>query len=321
MKNMRAIVKHKNFVAVKEIARPALKSAHDVLICVKLAGLCRTDVFAAEGKIKCADGLVLGHEFAGIVAEAGNGATGFRAGDRVTVMPVMPCGACSLCMSQQQDKCQNTSMLGIDHDGAFAEYISVPASAVYKLPANLSFKHGAYGEPVAASLSVIKSGIQPHQKGLIYGDNRFGQLIARILKAYNFNNVTIYDPASGALEESAYDFAIETLATTQTMDDIFRALKPGGRVVLKSRKHEHIGINFNTAIKKQITLSAVNYGDFKDAIQIMADGLLQVDDLLGDVYDLEDFEKVFERSKTHESAKIFFRPSNDDSSNDDVRDR
>lgn len=316
MNSMRALVKDREFASVKNIARPVLKSDSDVLICVKLAGLCRTDVFAAEGKIKCADGLVLGHEFAGIVTEAGSAATGFKPGDKVTVMPVMPCGSCALCTSNEHDKCQNTTMLGVDHDGAFAEYISVPASAVYKLPAGLSFKHGAYSEPVAASLSVIKSGIQPHQKGLIYGDNRFGQLIARILKAYHFDNVTIYDPASGPLEESAYDFAIETLATTQTMDDIFRALKPGGRVVLKSRKHEHIGINFNTAIKKQITLSAVNYGDFKDAIQIMADGLLQVDDLLGDVYALEDFEQVFARSKTHESAKIFFRPSNDD-----VRDR
>jgi L-iditol 2-dehydrogenase len=315
-KKMRAIVKDKSDVAVKEIARPVLKSESDVLICVKLAGLCRTDVFAAEGKIKCLDTLVLGHEFAGIVTEAGNAASGFRPGDRVTVMPVMPCGACPLCQSQQQDKCQDTSMLGVDHDGAFAEYISVPASAVYKLPANLSFKHGAYSEPVAASISVIKSGIQPHQKGLIYGDNRFGQLIARILKASGFDNVSIYDPASGALEESAYDFAIETLATTQTMDDIFRALKPGGRVVLKSRKHEHIGINFNTAIKKQITLTAVNYGDFQEAIRIMADGRLEVDDLLGDVYALEDFEQVFARSKTHESAKIFFKPGNDD-----VRDR
>jgi L-iditol 2-dehydrogenase len=311
-KNMRALMKDKDFVSVREIARPVLKSDSDVLICVKLAGLCRTDVFAAEGKIKCLDTLVLGHEFAGVVTEAGNAAAGFNKGDRVTVMPVMPCGACPLCTSQQHDKCQNTTMLGVDHDGAFAEYISVPASAVYKLPANLSYKHGAYSEPVAASISVMKSGIEPHQKGLIYGNNRFGQLIARILKAHGFDNVTIYDPTSGALEESAYDFAIETLATTQTMDDIFRALKPGGRVVLKSRKHEHIGINFNTAIKKQITLSAVNYGDFKEAVQLMADGRLEVDDLLGDIYALEDFEQVFARSKTHESAKIFFQPSNDD---------
>src|SRR3990172_5307625 len=311
MQNMRAIVKNGNSVAVREIARPVLKSASDVLIRVKLAGLCRTDVFAAEGKIKCAENLVLGHEFAGVIEEAGSAASGFRPGDRVTVMPVMPCGACALCTSNQHDKCQNTSMLGIDHHGAFAGYVSGPAGAVYNLPASLSFKHGAYSEPVAASISVIKSGIQPHQKGLIYGDNRFSHLISRILKAYNFGNVSIYSPASGqALEENAYDFAIETLATTQTMDDIFRALKPGGRVVLKSRKHEHIGINFNTAIRKQITLSAVNYGDFQEAIQIMADGRIQVDDLLGDVHALEDFEKVFERSKTHESAKAFFCPSN-----------
>jgi len=314
---MRALVRGKSSVGIREIAKPVLRLSSDILICVQLAGLCRTDVFAAEGKIKCKDDIVLGHEFSGIVEQAGSAANDLRIGDKVTVMPIMPCGTCTFCASKQSDKCQSTTMLGIDHDGAFAEYISVPASAVYKLPDTVSFKQGAYSEPVAASLSVMKAGILPAQKGLIYGDNRFSHLIARILQAHGFNNITIHDPAAGkALAENAYDFAIETIATVQAMDDIFSAVKPGGKVVVKSRKHEPVGINFNTAIKKEITLSAVNYGDFKEAIQLMADGRLQVDDLLGDIYALDDFEKVFERSKTFESTKVFFRPGKDH-----VRDR
>jgi threonine dehydrogenase-like Zn-dependent dehydrogenase len=314
---MRALVKDKNSVVVKKLPRPVLRTESDVLICIQLAGLCRTDVFVSEGKIKCKDNVILGHEFSGVVEETGAAARGFKTGDRVTVMPIIPCGTCSFCSSQKSDQCQNTSMLGIDHDGAFAEYISVPSSAVYKLPEQVSFKQGAYSEPVAASLSVMKAGVQPHQKGLIYGDNRFGHLIKRILKAYDINNVMIYDPFSQqALEENAFDFAVETMATAETMNEMFRAVKPGGKVVIKSRKHEPVGINFNTAIKKEITLVAVNYGDFREAIDLMADGRLQVDDLLGDMYELEDFAQVFERSKTHENAKIFFKPGQGD-----VRDR
>ncbi len=310
---MRALVKGKNSVAVKELPHPVLRGESDVLICVQLAGLCRTDVFVSEGKIACKDDVVLGHEFSGIVEEAGANASGFKPGDRVTVMPVIPCGTCAFCTSQNPDKCQNTSMLGIDHDGAFAEYVSVPASAVYKLPNGVSFRQGAYSEPVAASLSVIKAGIRPDQKGLIYGNNRFGNLIKRILAAYDIKNVAIYDPAAQEKPaENAFDFAIETLATDETMEALFAAVKPGGKVVLKSRKHEPVGINFNTAVRKEITLVAVNYGDFKEAIDLMADGRLQVDDLLGETYALEDFAKVFENAKTHESAKVFFKPGQDD---------
>ncbi|MDD9900246.1 MAG: alcohol dehydrogenase catalytic domain-containing protein [Alphaproteobacteria bacterium] len=310
---MKALLKDDTSVSVKNVAKPVLRSNGDVLICIHLAGLCRTDVFVAEGKIKGKPDLVLGHEFSGIIEAAGNDARGFQPGDKVTVMPVIPCGTCPLCTTGKEDMCQNTTMLGIEHDGAFAEYISVPAAAVYKLPENVPFDMGAYSEPVAAALSVMKSGIRPGEKGLIYGDNRFGHLIDRILKAYDFKDVTIYDPRHNTtLDESAYDFAIETMANEKIMEDIFRAVKPGGRVVLKSRKHDSVGINFNAAIKKELTLSAVNYGDFNEAIRLMAEGRLQVDDLLGDVYDLEDFAEVFERSKTHEEKKIFFRPRRED---------
>jgi threonine dehydrogenase-like Zn-dependent dehydrogenase len=288
---MRALVKEGKTVGIKDIPRPVLKSAGDVLVCIKLAGLCRTDVFVAEGKIGSKDTVVLGHEFSGEVVEAGSAANDFARGDRVTVMPVMPCGACAFCKGSAADKCQNTTMLGIDHDGAFAEYVSVPASSVYKLPESVSFMQGAYSEPVAAALSVVKAGIRPEQKGLIHGDNRFGRLIERILRAYGFNDITVH--GTGALPENAFDFAVETQATAEIMDEIFFAMKPGGRIVLKSRKQESVGINFMTAVRKELVLTAVNYGDFKEAIRLMADGALKVDDLFGSVHPLEEFPAVF----------------------------
>lgn len=306
---MRALRKEKDKIAVSVVSRPAIQSATDVLIHIQVAALCRTDVFAAEGRIACKETLVLGHEFAGFVVETGAAVKNCSRGDRVAVMPVMPCRACDLCKEGREISCQNTSMLGIDCDGAFAEYIVVPASAVYKLPENLSFRHGAYAEPVAAALSVIKSGIRPGEKGMIYGNNRFGQLIQRILTAYEFDNIHIYDPASGIIPENAYDFVVETMATEQAMKDIFKSVRPGGRVVIKSRRHEPVGINFALAVKKEITLSAVNYGDFDEALRLMATGLLQVDDLMGNIHALEDYADVFERSKTHETLKTFFDPA------------
>ncbi|HEX2753627.1 MAG TPA: alcohol dehydrogenase catalytic domain-containing protein [Alphaproteobacteria bacterium] len=307
---MRAILKNAQDVAVARLPLPLADAPDSVVIEVAMAGLCRTDVFVAEGRIPCkAPDLVLGHEFAGIVTATGNAVGGIRNGDRVTVMPVLPCGRCDLCQQGRQISCQQTTMLGIDHHGAFSEYIRVPASSVYRIPDTLPFREAAYSEPVAAALSVMKSGIRPDEKGVIYGNNRFGQLIDRILKAYGFQDVEIFDPATAkTLPENRYDFAIETLATTDTMRDLFKMIRVGGRIVIKSRKHEPIGIVMAEAVRREITLSAVNYGDFNEAIDLMASKRIIVDDLLGDEYSLEDFGRVFERSKTHEARKVFFNP-------------
>jgi len=310
---MRALIKDKENVAVRNIEQPQIQCADDVVIRIALAGLCRTDVFMADGLISGNETVTLGHEFAGIVEDAGMDAKGFVKGDRVTVMPVIPCGKCGFCNSGTKESCQNTTMLGINHDGAFAEYIRVPANTVYKLPENVSFKHGAYSEPVAAALSVMKADIAPEQRGFIYGNNRFAKLIQRIMRSYGFDNVTIHDPKTEVLEDNIYDFAIETLATEQAMLDIFRAVRPGGRVVIRSRKHEPVGILFDLAVKKEITLQAVNYGPFDEAIALMAEGRIQVDDLLGDVHDLESFAAVFAASKTSETSKVFFKPGTDPS--------
>jgi len=307
---MRAILKNAHNVNVARLPLPVADTPDSVVIEIALAGLCRTDVFVAEGRIPCkTPDLVLGHEFAGIVTQTGADAGDVKSGDRVTVMPVLPCGACDLCRAGRQISCQHTTMLGIDHHGAFSEYIRVPAASVYRIPDTLSFRHAAYSEPVAAALSVLKSGIRPDEKGVIFGNNRFGQLIDRILKAYGFRDVEIFDPAAAkSLPENRYDFAIETLATTDIMRDLFKMIRVGGRIVIKSRKHEPVGIVMAEAVRREITLSAVNYGDFGEAVDLMATGRIHVDDLLGDEYRLEDFGDVFERSKTHEERKVFFNP-------------
>lgn len=293
-------------VQVMASPKPVLQRDDDVIIRVALSGICRTDVFAAEGRIQTPEPIVLGHEFSGFIDSAGDTAV-FKTDERVTVMPIMPCGACEWCSQARADLCQRTTMLGIDRDGSFGEFIRVPASAVYRMPAGMSFRAGAYAEPVAAAMSVLNAGLEPRQRGVIYGNNRFGQLIHRIFKAKGFDNVTIYDPnGTAALPANGFDFAVETLATTETMSALIRAVRPQGKIVLKSRRPEAVGIHFVDAIKKELTFRAVNYGNFDDTLALMASGALGLDDLLGDVHPLADFAGVFERSKTHEERKTFF---------------
>lgn len=303
---MKALIKNGSSLTVASKERPPVEG-RDVIIRVAVAGICRTDVFAAEGRIKTIDPVILGHEFSGIVEKVGTNAHSHKHGDRVTVMPVIPCGSCKWCAAGQETLCQHTTMLGIDHDGCFGEFIRVPANSVYRLPDTMPFRYGAYVEPVAAAMSVLRAGLSPQEKGLVYGNNRFGQLISRILRAKGFNDITLYDPSGKEpLEESAFDFAVETIATTEALDNLMKAVRPQGKIVIKSRRPEAVGIHFAEAVRKEITFSAVNYASFPETIDLIVSGKLHLDDLLGDVHPLKDFSEVFERSKTYEERKIFF---------------
>ncbi len=311
MKNvMRALIRNKNSLGVQSVPVPELSADNDVLIRVMVSGLCRTDVYVAEGLIQIEkQHLILGHEFSGIIEEIGPNVSKFKCGDRVAVMPVFPLGDT---IKPVVEGSINT-MLGIDHDGSFSEYIAVPSSFVYKIPDNMSFKQGAYLEPVAAALAPLNANIRPDQAGLIYGENRIARLTERVLKAKGYTNIEVYDDSeygSRPLANNHYDFIIETFATTETVNRLVKAIKPNGTIILKSRQHQPVEVNINTLVMKDITMQAVNYGDFQEGIDLIASGKLQIDDLLGDVYALEDYEDVFAISKKGEEQKLFLSAAN-----------
>ena len=300
---MKAIIKTGNIVGVENTNMPTITRDDDVLIRIALAGLCRTDIYVAQGRIPSKSSLILGHEFSGIVEKTGEKTNGFKQDDRVAVMPLFPAMAHQL--STGLPCYANATMMGIDHDGAFCEYTVVPASAVYKLPETVSLMQGAYLEPVAASMAVLNTSIKPEQKGLVFGENRISRTIERILIAKGFKDITVCE-SDEDLPENHFDFIIETLATTETMSKIVASVKAGGCIILKSRQHTPVGFNINKLVMKCIRIESVSYGDFQAGIDMIASGMLMVDDLFGDVFKLEQFENVFAQSQHSESKKLFF---------------
>lgn len=294
---MKAIIKTPSGPMMKDRPIPRLDRLNNILIKVRLAGICRTDLFVADGTIDAADEIVLGHEFCGTVCKTGNSVKNFKVGDWVTVDPTI--------FGPKQNL-----MCGVDCDGVFAEYVKVPEVSVYKLPIGLDSRYGAYTEPVAASMAVLKSGITPKMSGCIYGKNRISDLTYRILKCNGFNNIKICDETK-VLAENSLDFVIETKLSTTDMRKIVRAVRPHGVIVLKSRLHNPVEIIINDLVKKDITMSAVNYGDFNDAVKLLGGDNLVIDDLLGDTYTFCDFQSAFDCAADGENVKIFLEPPKD----------
>jgi threonine dehydrogenase-like Zn-dependent dehydrogenase len=292
---VKAVQKVGSNVSVNHVEVPKATSINDVVVQIALTGICRTDVYAARGQIdRVIDPLVLGHEFSGTVTEVGTHVTHVKVGDRVTCMPIIACGECPTCKRGTPECCPHSTMLGIDHQGAFSEYVCVPGRSIYKLPDNVSFMMGAYMEPIAASYAVTKAAIQPSDKGIVFGSNRISELTLHILKACGFKDVDMKD-ATEELEDNSLDFAVETLADDSTMEKLIRAVKPQGIIVIKSRKYPPVGVVFNDIVRKELKLIGTNYGSFDECIQMASNGKLKsVEKLWGPVHPLESFNEVFD---------------------------
>jgi threonine dehydrogenase-like Zn-dependent dehydrogenase len=203
--------------------------------------------------------------------------------------------------------CPHHQFLGVNRHGAFAEYIAVPAQVVHHLPQSLSFREGAYTEPICASLAVLKANIQPGERGLIYGDNRIAELTKRVLSAAGFPAVETYRMDRPLpLETDAYDFVIETQPISRAFDEMIRVLRPGGRIILKSRPAAPVAIDLAAAVRKEVVFESVSYATFSESLEFLTRH--NTADLLGQPHPLEDFADVFATDAVSEHLKNFLSP-------------
>lgn len=295
MGQMNALVKEKDTLQICQVPLPELQ-AKQVLIQVQLVGVCRTDISVMQGHLQAPSPLIPGHEFVGVVSKVHDPAHADLIGQQVTVDPLLPCHQCSTCQEGHTHLCPQADFLGLTRHGAFAEYIAVPAKNVHPIP-GLSLQEGAYSEPVAAAAAVLKAPILPHHKGLICGNNRISKLVHRILKHTGFEHVDInphtYPP-------NTYDFVIETVPLP---GHIWKSLKPGGKLILKSRHAQEISLPLHQLVQKEIQIHALYYGNFKQSLALLPH--LQLQDFFGKTFELNAFEDMLTHAVQHEQKKIF----------------
>ena len=115
-------------------------------------GVCGTDVHIYHGEPGSAEvhpPVVLGHEYAGVVAEVGEGVTGLQVGDHVTIDPNIYCGVCDACRNGKKQMCSHMEAVGVTMNGGFAEYSIVPAAQALRLNPDVPLEYGAMSEPIA----------------------------------------------------------------------------------------------------------------------------------------------------------------------------
>ncbi|RNL85109.1 zinc-dependent alcohol dehydrogenase family protein [Halostreptopolyspora alba] len=156
-----------------------------VVVRVGACGVCGTDLHIADGEFPPSPyPLVPGHEFSGEIVETGPGATAdLRVGDRVAVDPSLFCGFCDACSAGRGNLCANWGAIGDTVDGAFAEYVSVPAVNCHRIPESMSFREGALVEPLSCAVHGLRRvGVSPGEDFLLVGAGTMGLLLQQLLQ-------------------------------------------------------------------------------------------------------------------------------------------
>src|SRR5258708_20594163 len=182
-------------------------SAGEVLVRVAASGICRSDFHDSDGSSgRRIPPVVMGHEAAGVVAAVGSGVRHFSPGDRVTFGSTVYCGACRNCLRGDVNLCDARQVLGVSCDdyrraGAFAEYVSVPARLLHRLPENLPFAEAAMLEAVAVALHAVSlAPTSPGATALVLGAGAIGILILHSLRVAGCSRIFVADVDPARLE-------------------------------------------------------------------------------------------------------------------------
>ena len=231
----------------------------EVVLRIDAVGICGSDMHAYHGHDpRRKSGLVLGHEFCGTVVKSASPA--YAQGVRVTGNPLITCGTCDYCVQGRNNLCSNRTMVGMTRPGAFAEYMSIPASSLIDMPQDMPAVHAALTEPAATALHAINMSIKamarplPENRTLIIGGGAIGMLAALLLKTYGCRatvlaevnplrrrsaeahaGVVTCDPRETPPQENGFDYVIDAVGSKLTRAVALSAVRPGGVVM-------HIGL-------------------------------------------------------------------------------
>ena len=340
---MRAVaLKEKRKFEVKAIEEPVVDN-ENVIIKILKAGICGSDLHYFETGEP--SGLVLGHEFCGEVLNPGN-RTDLKVGDRVTALPISPCGSCKACLSGNPQYCRSTWSeavgLSLTNPGALTEKIKVRSDMVLKVPDTVTNEEAAMVEPTAVALhGVHLADIKVGQKVLVLGGGLIGLMSAMFAKKEGASYVAISEtnPARGkkaislrvadkyydatkedminevmADTEGGFDIVIECCGNASAVTSSLVTVRPGGTVILVGVATGPINIPTVIAVMSELTIKgAIAYTkeEFEMCLELINNKQIEVMDFVDDVVSYDEVQNAYERLTSGQdgAVKILVDPS------------
>jgi threonine 3-dehydrogenase len=319
--------------------------ATDVLVRVKTTSICGTDLHIygwdrwSQGRIK--PPLTLGHEFCGVVENAGEEVTAVKAGDFVSAEMHLNCGHCHQCRLGQAHICQNLRIIGIDIDGAFAEFVKIPATNIWKLDPAIPEHYGAILDPLGNAVHTVLAGAIAGQTVLVTGCGPIGLMSIAVAKACGSSTVfatetnehrrkmaremganfvlnpLAEDPVKKILEATGgtgVDVLLEMSGHPAAIQQGFKALRAGGRASMLGIPTENVPLDLvQDVIFKGATVQGIYgrrmYETWVQMTALLKAGRVNLEPLFGERMELENFEAAFAKLQNGLAGKILMYPN------------
>ena len=312
------VISRPGAIALADVPRPDRDG--ECLIRVRRAGICGTDLQILEGYAGFTG--IPGHEFVGVVEQAPAADSGWI-GRRVVGEINVGCRRCDWCARGIKEHCENRDVVGIrQHDGAFAEYVSLPAVNLHQVPDSMDDDTAVFAEPVAAACRIFEQmSVARDARVAIVGDGRMGLLVAQVMKTAA-PDVTVFGRHEAKLAiaralglsaelsdargpgSTRFDIVVDVTGRPEGLRRALEIVKPRGTVVMKSTFHGEAPVATWPVVVDEVTLIGSRCGPFRPALELLASGAVQVKPLISRIATLDDHESAF--AEARRALKVLF---------------
>ncbi|KAM0282399.1 hypothetical protein ACHAQH_003080 [Verticillium albo-atrum] len=349
--NLSFVLNKVHDVSFEEREVPKISSEHDVLVAVNYTGICGSDVHyydhGAIGHFVVKDPMVLGHESAGTIVEVGSAVKTLVKGDRVALEPGYPCRRCQDCLAGNYNLCHEMVFAATPpYHGTLTGFWAAPADFCYKLPENVSLQEGALIEPLAVAVHITRqAAVTPGASVVVMGAGPVGLLCAAVSRAFGATKVVSVDilqskldvakdlasthtylsqrlPAeenAAALKEQCglgkgADVVIDASGAEPSIQTSLHTVRMGGTYVQGGMGKADINFPIMALCLKEVTAKgSFRYGpgDYKLAIDLVANGSVNVKKLISEVVLFKEAEDAFKKVKQGQVIKVLIKGPNE----------
>ncbi len=322
---------------LEEVPEPEV-GINDVLIRVHRTGICGTDLHIHEWDAWARDAvptpLVVGHEFAGEVVEVGSNVSDFHAGEIVSGEGHLVCGRCRNCMAGRRHLCANTHGVGVNHPGAFAEYIALPMTNVWHHADGVDPEVAAIFDPFGNAVHTALSFPVLGEDVLITGAGPIGLMAAAVVRHAGARHVVITDVNPHRLELAAtmgatraldvrseeihavqrelgmqegFDIGLEMCGRPDALRDMLANMAHGGRIAMLGIPSEEIAIDWNTVVFNMLTIKGIYGREMYEtwyAMTVMLQSGLDISPVITHRFAAADFEEAFATAGGGRAGKV-----------------
>lgn len=324
----------KRDIRFEDAEMPIIENENEVIIKVMVAGICGSDAHRYSILGPYIEGMIWGHEFAGIVHEVGSNVKNVKVGDRVTASPSLYCGHCESCKKSEFARCDSLKVIGAKDPGCFAQYTKLPAENVLPIPDEVDFDKASMIEPASVALhGLYKTNIEVGDDVAVIGCGTIGLLAIQWARAFGAKKVIAIDIDDSKLELAMtlgathtinslkglpheqleaitdgrrVDVAVESAGSKITSAQVFALPRKGGKVVFLGIPYGDINIErfyFEKIVRNELTIfgswnsvSAPFPGkEWLSAIHFMKTGQVDPSSLITHRLDLSEGPEIFEK--------------------------